>query len=615
MVMRVLLFFCFFSIASGVFSQLADNMYPDSTHGRFIYGVASGDPMPSQVIIWSCLDVADTTTTENGIWQVSNNENFCNIYRTGSYSTDYSHYYTIKVDVDSLNPSTIYYYRFIDSQGDTSIYGRARTAPAEDDSLTDHVRFGITSCSSIYSGYFNGYKHLSERRDLDFVLNVGDYIYDFVDGDEEVRVPSPYPTTPYSKNEWRDRHLYYLMDPDLREARRWHPWFVIWDNHDINSLNDPYPDLEASMEAFWEFIPCRQPDPTDPSIIYRHYSYGKLMDLNLIDMYSKRDQYSLTPNDYSLLGAWQDNWIFNQLASSDAKWKFIPQQKIIAGWSMLGVPAWLGGGGQFLDEKNWDGYDYARDYLLGFIEQQNIDNVMFLTGDSHITLVADCSTDPYDGGTYDGGNGDGSIATEFLPTSISRGNFDEMLGGTALVPLAESYMQTANPNHVHTELTEHGYGIINVTPDTVIAELWYNEILNPSNTETFSGGYFVEDGINHWDRSVLSTPSGVKDITHLMDTSGCWFANIPQVNLTQPKQSMTIYPNPFEGTLQVELDGLEGDFIEIYDAPTGRIIQRISCSGNRHVTIPTHELVAGSYLFVLKNKLGQVISQEKAIKK
>lgn len=612
--MKSLLSFILLFLGYQTIGQLADHMYPDSLHGRFIYGVASGDPTSSKVIIWSCLDVEDTLALENGIWQVSNHEDFCNIYRSGNYSTDYSAYFTIKIDVDSLKPSTIYYYRFIDSQGDTSIYGRTRTAPSEDDSLVDHVRFGITSCSSIYSGYFNGYKHLSERRDLDFVLNVGDYIYDFVDGDEEVRVPNPYPASPYSKNEWRDRHLYYLMDPDLREARRWHPWFIIWDNHDINSLTDPYPLLKGSMEAFWEFIPCRMPDPTDPTLIYRSYSYGKLLDLKIIDMYSKRDQYTLTQNEYSLLGPWQDQWIFTELASSDAKWKFIPQQKIIAGWSMVGVPTWLGGGGQFLDEKNWDGYDYARDYLLGFIEQQNINNVMFLTGDSHITLVADCSTDPYDNGVYDGSNGAGSIATEFLPTSISRGNFDEMLGGTSLVPLAESYMLAANPNHVHTELMEHGYGIINVTNDTVIAELWYNEILNQSNTETYSGGYFVLDGINHWDRSVLSIPTQVKDISSLIDTSGCWFSHIAEVNPDYNEAFMNIYPNPFDETIQVDILQKEGDFVEIYDASTGKIIKRVSCPQNKKVSIPTRELSNGTYLFVLKNNLGQVMAQEKAIK-
>lgn len=599
---------------ASLFGQLADNMYPDSTHGRFIYGVASGDPTSSNVIIWSCLDVDDITQDETGTWEVSNHEDFCQIVQSGNFTTNNDVYYTIKIDVPNLNPSTIYYYRFIDNQGDTSIYGRTRTAPEENDSLVDHVRFGITSCSSIYSGYFNGYKHLSERRDLDFVLNVGDYIYDFVDEDEEVRVATPYPTTPYTPDEWKDRHLYYLMDPDFREARRWHPWFVIWDNHDINGLSAPYLDLKSSMEVFWDFIPCRKPDPADPTMIYRSYSYGRLLDLKIIDMYTKRDQYTIGSGQWSLLGAWQDQWIFTELISSDAKWKFIPQQKIIAGWSVAGLPGWLGGGGQFLDDKNWDGYDAARDMLLGYIEQHEIDNVMFLTGDSHITLVADCSTDPYDIGTYSGSSGSGSIATEFLPTSITRGNFDEMLGGTSLLGTAQSLMMGVNPNHVHTELSEHGYGIINVTPDTVIAELWYNEILTQSNTETFSGGYFAVDGVNHWDRDVLSSPSQVKDITSLVDTSGCWFADVPEVNYDFHEDLMHIYPNPFNETIQVEINVVDVNFIELYDAPTGKIIKRISSSGNKKIEISTQDLPAGSYLFVLKNKLGQVVSQKKAIK-
>ena len=120
------------------------------------------------------------------------------------------------------------------------------------------------SCSSIFSGYFNAYRRIAERNDIDLVVHLGDYIYDFVDADEQVRVPVPAPVDPQTLAEWRERHSYYLLDPDLRAARQMQPWAVIWDNHDTDG-DSPQHTADA-MQAFLEYVPMRLTNPARPAV-------------------------------------------------------------------------------------------------------------------------------------------------------------------------------------------------------------------------------------------------------------------------------------------------------------------------------------------------------------
>ena len=127
--------------------------------------------------------------------------------------------------------------------------------------------------------FFNAYQRIAERDDLDLVIHLGDYIYDFVDEDEQVRVPDPYPTVPENLDEWRDRHQYYLLDPNLRAARQNHPWAQIWDNHDVKRT-----DFEPGMQAFYDWTPLRQVNEDAPERIYRKLAFGGLVDLMFMDI-------------------------------------------------------------------------------------------------------------------------------------------------------------------------------------------------------------------------------------------------------------------------------------------------------------------------------------------
>ena len=583
------LFLCIVFCLSGffTFSQLPANMFGDTTHAPFYHGVTSGDPLANQVIIWT--KITSSASSEKVFWELSVYPDFSWINQKDSLIVDSSTDFTVKIDVTGLSPSTIYYYRFKNSLGHTSAIGTTRTSPLSTDILY-HMRFAVVSCSSIYSGFFNGYKRISERNDIDFVMHLGDYIYDFVDADEEVRVPTPYPSVPTNLQEWRDRHSYYLLDPDLRAARQKHAWIAIWDNHDLSNIGDP--DFIASQQAFYEYLPVRVPDPTDSSKLWRKFSYGALMEIFMIDMYTKKDIDLITPTEYHILGLEQNYWLKTELTSSTARWKIVGNQKMVAGWSVIGLPSWFPGDGTYLTTSSWDGWDVARDELLLFLKDNGINNVVFMSGDSHVTLVADLSEDPYDPGTYSGSTGSGSIACEFLPTSLTRGNFDEMGISSSLLPLATGLSNAANPNHVHSEFVSHGYGIVDVSPDTLIAEIWYSDKLNQTSSEIFNEGYYVLNGMNHWERGTLNTPSLPKDTIYLLSTTDINHGQMVAFPIPATNQIHLIMKEPLTNQNPFQK-------IQVYNVSSGKLITTYEIGEPTYsTTLDVSDLSYGSFILV-----------------
>lgn len=585
--------------ANSVFGQYYINLYADSVHAPFLYGVASGDPDPHEVTIWTKIKKEVMSPQEFVFWEISSDENFQNIVQSGFMVATPGTDYTTQVRVTGLNSYFQYHYRFHDGGGNYSVHGRTRTAPTGDQ--CDHFRFGVVSCSSLFSGYFNAYEGMANRLDLDAIIHLGDYIYDFVDSDEEVRIPSPYPQTPNTLDEWRDRHEMYLLDPQFRKARQNHAFITVWDNHDMDWGNPPF--YQGGLQAFHEYVPMKVPDPNVPNKIWRKLSYGDVLDIFMVDILLHRDV-DPVPNssELSILGTEQYNWLSNELLNSTAKWKVIGQQKIVGGWSVIGLPSWFPlGNGQVLDENNWDGYDDSRDQLLNFIDLNYIDNCVFLTGDSHISLACDLSRDPYDGSVYVGSTGQGSVGVEFLPSSVSRGNFNELLD-PVLHPLIGSlvgFVEGANPNHVYSEYVEHGYGILDIKPDLVTGEFWYNNILTVTNTETFGKGVVCDDGANHWRREFLLNPTGDKPlpdniIQDTLDTSG-----LPDLSIVQ---TLEVFPNPNDGSFTV-LNPLQLD-LSLFNK-SGQVIRTIAGKGEVEVA----ELTSGVY-FIVANTPKGIISKK-----
>lgn len=600
-------------IGTSLFAQFPPNIYTDAAYAPFLYGVASFDPTDSQVIIWTHITPDNSTQTSIAVtWEVSTDSSFVNVIQSGTITTDTTRDWTASVDVSNLDAYTTYYYRFQAPNGNYTRKGRTRTAPsASGVSNVSHLRMAVASCSSVFSGFFNSYQQIAQRLDLDVVLHLGDYLYDFVDPDEEIRVPQIYPTSPTTKQEWRARHRYYLMDPDLRLARQMHPWIVIWDNHDTD-YNGSATQAEESRAAFLEYVPMRLTTPTDTKKIYRKFSYGSLVDIFMVDILLYRNIDNLPSGDPSILGATQYNWLTTELQNSTAKWKLVGNQKMMCGWSVANIPTFFPvtiGNGSVLDTKSWDGFDEARDRLLDFIENNNIDNVMVLSGDAHVSMASDLHQAPTGSG-YNGNTGNGSVAVEFLPTSITRGNFDEMGYPGWVVTAVEGYMETANPNQVFSNIVDHGYGILDLKADSAIAEFWYMDILNATTNQTFETGMLLKDSENHWHRTNMNTPTAPKDYTPTL-------INTKKIQTPNRDAELTVFPNPSDGQFSItfELNKTEALSIDVLEVATGKLVKTVlnrnfEANEKQKVALDLRNLPAGSYYLRLKGdklETGKVI--------
>ncbi len=479
-------------------------IFGDTLHAPFYHGVASGDPLSNAVIIWTRItpDSADyNPLTVN--YQVASDSLFGSIISSGSSITDSSTDWTIKKDITGLAPNTVYYYRFDDGSGNYSTKGRTRTAPTG--SVTD-LKFAVFSCSSIFSGFFNGYARVADKADsLNAAIHLGDYIYDFVDADEQIRVPTPYPVDPTTLEQWRDRHEYYLLDPDLRAAKAMLPWICLWDNHDQDCGGSYTCSYQGGNEAFIEWMPIRVPDTTDQLVIYRTISYGDLADIIIADALMFRHGDTLANGAYNMLGNTQFTWLTQQLQNSTAKWKIVGQQRMIGGWYTGGIAQWLldiiPNSGPIFDDGSWDGFPETKAMLFDFVRTNFIDNMILLSGDAHVSIAQDLVEDPFNTSMYDVETGVGSVGVEFLPTSISRGNMDENGAPIGMFNTINSIDKQANPQHQFADLFNHGYGIIHLMPDSSIAQFWYAPILQISAQDSLGATLVVKDGENHWSRN------------------------------------------------------------------------------------------------------------------
>lgn len=571
-------------------SAAAQTTYPpniaaDTAHAPFLWGVGSFDPTVNHVILWTKVDPQGGTSPITLHWETFADGAMTQPLSSGTATASAATNWTAKYDVGYPAAGTYYWYRWHDGNGHYSPVGRTRTAPS---GAVPQLRFAVMSCSSIFSGYFNAYRRIGERNDLDLVIHLGDYIYDFVDQDEQVRVPVPPPVDPQTLLEWRDRHDYYLLDPDLRLARQSHPWTVIWDNHDVDG-DSPQHTAEA-IQAFQEYVPIRLQNSGQPDKIHRRLIYGDLLDLHLIDVETQRDQDTLPNGDWSIMGDAQWTWLSQSLAASTSRWHLIGNEKMFTQFSTAGLGSLISfGDGPVADSSAWDGYNADRLRLLDFLGQNGIDNTILLSGDIHMSFICDA---PSDYNTYNAGTGAGSKALEFLPTSISRGNFDEAGVTGFLAQLVQVAIETANPHHVHSELTSHGYGILDIRPDTATAEFWYSPILSPASTESFATGFRAIAGENHWRRAAISSPTGL--ITAL-----------PSPQDVLPLQ-VEVYPNPVRDFATLRWANPRGRTatITILESATGQVATppgTLTPANAAHVErrIDLRDLPAGHYQFLV----------------
>lgn len=397
----------------------------------FAHGVASGDPLSDRVIVWTRVTHLDPSATPVPVrWEVARDPELRDVVARGSQDAIAARDWTVKVDVVGLEPATSYYYRF-EALGHSSIVGRTRTAPA---AAVDNLRFAVLACSSYWSSYWSGLGHLARRDDIDLVIHCGDYIYDYPDEDELVRSRNGQIDTALADDrDWLDidelrrRYALWRSDPNLIAAHQQHPWFLVWDNHDIdedygNELPTPHDGqrstttLEQTTHVFWEWTPSRPPradgsgefilvddgsypEPEDSRLLYRHLPYGSIADVFGVDTQIGLPGHQLTldashlPDGApTLFGRPQFEWISQGLRAShdaDVTWRIVNNQAWFA-------PADVPDGANLprLGISRWVDYQGERAALCEFLrgngtEGAAIRGTIFVSGDAHGNFGSD----------------------------------------------------------------------------------------------------------------------------------------------------------------------------------------------------------------------------------
>lgn len=595
----------------------------------FFHGVASGDPLQDRVIIWTRVTPETQTGTPVQVsWRVATDTKFANVVKSGTFTTNADRDYTVKVDVTGLEAGKTYYYVF-NAFNKNSLVGRTKTTPTG--SQVNHLKFGVVSCSNYQAGYFNGYRRLAARNDLDAVLHLGDYIYEYADGRYgDTAVIKARPLTPKTEivtlADYRTRYSTYRLDTNLVRVHQQHPFITVWDDHE--SANNAYKDgaenhtdstegnwntrKSISRQVYFEWLPIR--DNADRSV-YRTIKYGNLVDLIMVDtrlegrekqVVSVADSALQNPNR-TILGATQKQWLFDQLKNSAARWKVIGQQitfsEFNVGWAAIGQAGLTFEGleSTFLDF--WDGYPAERTQVLNYIKNNNIKNVVILTGDVHASFAYDVADKPVTqtfttlpivgrvpvytaNANYVDSTGAGAQAVEFVTPSITSANFDENVGAAAaqgfqvqinrpIVPFAGVNLGNPNPHLKYVDLTQNGYYILDIKPDSAQANWFFSPILTSTQTETFAAARYTKNNVSHLlPATTASAPKATQDEpapnAPLMTTA------IRDLSKAQKFALLGVYPNPFEqlNTLHYSLAEPAQMNIGLYDV-SGKLVRTL----------------------------------------
>jgi alkaline phosphatase D len=482
----------------------------DTGRKVFLHGVASGDPLTDRVILWTRVtDVAGSMPQVS--WEVSSDPSFTNPTTRGVVTTGEHRDFTVKVDAGLLQPATTYYYRF-EALGERSPTGRTRTLSAAGAS---RVRIALASCSNLPFGYFNAYARIAARADLDAVLHLGDYIYEYKngaygDGTPFGRAPEP-DLEILSLSDYRIRHAQYKRDPDLQEVHRQHPFIVVWDDHEFadntwrEGAANHQPDLEgqwkarraAALQAYFEWMPIREDRATRRPRIYRSFGFGDLADLLMLDtraldrdeQASSRDAISVIDNPgRTLLGMAQEEWLNEELLASKraaVQWQLLGQQVMFAPGSRPDMPS--------VSTDTWDGYRPARQRLINTISGNDLRNVIVLTGDVHSSWAYDLPQNPWH--TYDPATGKGSLGVEIVTPAITS---PSGFGPPEKAAARTAQLFKERPHLRFLEGTQRGYVVLDVTPERAQADWFFVPTVTEHSTEeTFGGGWLTEAGASH----------------------------------------------------------------------------------------------------------------------
>jgi alkaline phosphatase D len=490
--------------------------------GAFRHAVASGDPLADRVVIWTRVTVPGGSEPVELTWTIAGDPSMQDVVAGGSAKAHPDADFTAKVDVAGLEPDTHYWYAF-NHRDERSPVGRTRTLPA----ATDRLRFAMVSCAKYNAGFLNAYARIADRQELNFLLHLGDYIYEASQNppasqtkSKDIGRPFDPPHECVTLEDYRTRYAQYHRDADVQRLHLTHPLMGTVDDHEFADgawrdgstehrpeRDGPWADRKAAaFRARWEWMPYRMPDPADPSRVWRSVDLGGLAELFLIDTRSMRDDPerpgAVADPAHSQLGPDQGPWLLHGLRESNAHWRLLGNGSCMTHLWKEGLPEESKPGILALkltnpdftgpDPDQWDGYPAERDRILQWLEDDGQGNAVVLSGDVHVGLASELFRNPFQ---EDPGE---PVAVELVTTSLTSQNVDDKKGwpaDTQTVPMEEAFVE-AMPHVRYTDWDGHGYVLVDMDRERLRAEWWYvDEVIRPSDGEHMDAAFEVSHGI------------------------------------------------------------------------------------------------------------------------
>lgn len=443
---------------------------PKFSADPFSLGVASGDPLPDGIVLWTRL--APDPLNGGGMtpekvaveWQVATDDKMQKVVRRGTAWATPALAHSVHVEVSGLQPARWYWYQF-KAGAALSPIGRTRTAPAFSARL-DRLAFAFVSCQHYEQGYYTAYRRMAEE-ELDLVVHLGDYIYEGAPQTGRVRLHNGPELMTLA--DYRNRYALYKSDSHLQHAHHNFPWILVWDDHEVannyagaidekNSPREGFLKRRAqAYQAYYEHMPLRAAClPKGPDAqLYRRLNFGDLAEFAVLDTRQYRTDQpcgdgtkarcaeALDPNA-TMTGPQQERWLLDGLSRSRARWNVIAQQVMLAQYDSAAGPE------QRFSMDKWDGYVAARNRILGFLLNRRPSNPVVITGDIHSNWVADLKAD------FDNPKS-ATVGAEFVGTSISSGG-----DGSDTRPQVQAQL-SENP-HIKFHNSQRGYVRCQLTP-------------------------------------------------------------------------------------------------------------------------------------------------------
>ena len=622
----------------------------------FYHGVASGDPTSDGVVIWTRVTPRDADVSIPVRWVIALDTGLTQPVKQGSTVALLEKDYTVKIDLTGLQSNTVYYYAF-QAYDKASLIGRTRTFPI---SGAEYARVAVVSCSNYPAGYFNAYGAIAKRNDIDVVLHLGDYIYEYgadslsyagATGKQLGRMHAP-ANEIISLADYRARYNQYRLDPDLRALHQQHPVVHVYDDHE--SANDSYTDgaenhqaaegdwqvrKGLSLRACQEWMPTRE---YSGMRIYRRLLYGELVDITMLDTrLDGRDKQiedlgkdasasakaELESPTRKLISTTQFDWLVSELTSSAAQWHLIGNQVLFTQFNVESidtaymfnavgplyaaflrpqVPAL-----QNLIESAfygdvWSNYPAQRKALCDALMLAKVNNVIISTGDFHCSFATDVEQ------TWKGDTT--SVAVEFVTPSVTSPNFDENLSSQAflrpilnpLLATIDTTLYKLNDHLLWSDIVNHGYQIIDIKSDRVQADWFFMKTTTTRTTEeSWARGYVVNQGTARALLTVEQAPGKQRqDVPAPFDPPSIQLSAGLDEPLVQKIKLMSFGPVPVTSALTLTLHAMSDCSATVYVITTSgeRVVEQdVSLPGGiSTLAIDTGKLSQGSYLVALR---------------